>query len=168
MTRAVSGVDGLLRALDGVLPLDARVAWVPADGHATAGARLPAPVADLLPGLAQMLRRADGVAPDGRARLLLETADRTLLVWGLGEDGILAVDLRPDSNVALLRRGVEPALAAFVADRPAPTRHRRAVRAAGAVPDASPGTAGERPDDPDAPPADLPGTISLRYLVQVT
>lgn len=120
MTAAEQAVDRLLQELDGCLPFGARAAWAAADGSPYASGPQPAaPVAELLPGLAELLRRRGGLFGDGSGRVLFESSDRSLMVYALGQHGMVTIDAGPGLNLALVRRAVAPLLAEFVAAREA-------------------------------------------------
>lgn len=171
---SIGAVDRLLDTLGSRLPEGACVSWVAVDGSAPptdpSRGQPPDParaahVADLLAGLAQLLRGADGPFAAGTGRVLFESEDRILLVSALGPDGMVAIDAGPGLNVALVRRTVDPLLAEFVAehravvDAPAAGQHRRrAHRGTGAAQTAAlevlgraagiDGPAGRGPDSP--------------------
>lgn len=183
-------VDRLLDALGSRLPEGARASWVAADGSAPptdpSRAQPPDPVraahvADLLTGLAQLLRGADGPFADGTGRVLFESDDRILLVSALGPHGIVAIDAGSGLNVALVRRTVAPLLAEFVAEHQAVVaasgawqHRRRAHRGTGAAPvvaleeiDAEPdrdGSAGRAPQPPVGSTPVEPGLPSLSAM----
>lgn len=171
-------VDRLLDTLGSRLPEGACASWVAVDGSAPptdpSRGQPPDParaahVADLLAGLAQLLRGADGPFADGTGRVLFESEDRILLVSALGPDGMVAIDAGPGLNVALVRRTVDPLLAEFVAehravvDAPAAGQHRRrAHRGTGAAQTAALEVLGGGMDAPAGrdPEYPVPRTVS--------
>lgn len=136
MTAGDEPVGRLLHALDERLRPTARASWVADDGsRAASGAPLAPDVAELLPGLARLLRREAGLFDGPGGRVTFEVGERTLLVQLLGVDGMVVIDARAGLNLALVRRQVEAVVAEHVpgspADAPPPPLPRLPVRRLG-------------------------------------